>query len=217
MRFADDEDLHGRHHRFNLDSDGLDPRDRSTQYRVGNNAGDRRVPYTTHIYTELLHNHRAGRTRIHLMPPGKEYLSRWFPDDDQEDLFEMGERSVFSDLGGSNSRINCFFQHPPYDELGSGTNPENYRYFFDHRTNKGRDRYDEIFEWSFLFDPDKTPNDEFDEQIFDVVDVEEFLRVFAIRQNTGDVDTWGGDFGRSAFFYRPLFGGRLLLLSLIHI
>lgn len=210
-RFRDDRLLHGRFQRFNLDSDALDARDRLTHYILSNNVGDRSMPYSTHTYTQLRVNQRSGATRIQIMPPGKEYLRRWFPGDDREDLFEMTERSVFTDFGNSNSRVNCFFLHPPYPNLGSGTDKENYRFFFDHRTNKGRDLYEDIFSSSLLFDPTRTPDGQFDALVFDEIDVEEFLRVFAIRQNTADVDTWGGDYGRSAFFYRPAVADRLLL------
>ena len=47
-----------------------------------------------------------------------------------------------------------------------------------------------------------TPNDVFDEVVWQHIDVEAWLRYWAIRMNTDDWDQWGGSRGKNCFLYR---------------
>jgi hypothetical protein len=208
VRLPDDVRLHGRFRRFNLDADGANARDRITNYILRNTTGDVRVPYNTHAFAHLSVNARTIGSRIRIDPPGRQFLSRWFGDDDGGQLFEMDERYIFSDAGIAQTRKNAYWLHPPHASDGSGVDKENYRFYFNLRTHRGADDFARLIATARVLTPGVTPDARFDLEVWDHLHVEEFLRVLAVRQNTGDVDTWGVAFGRSAYFYRPEVDGR---------
>jgi len=203
VRMPDDAPLHGRFSRFNLDQDGLSIRDRISHYLVRNNTGAITVPYCNHAFATWRVNSRPIGTRVRIDPPGASFLSKWFPDDSLGELFEVDERYNFSDSGVAQSRRNAYWLYPPYPSEGSGDDKEAYRFYFSLRTDEDDDDFSHLIETAKLFTASKTPLAEFDEKIFEALNVEEFLRILTIRQNTGDWDTWAGIFGRSAYFFRP--------------
>jgi hypothetical protein len=208
IRMADDRPFAGRVRRFNLDSDGLSARERLTNYLIRSNTGDERVAYLSHTYTVFHLNLQPIGVRERKTPPGKEFVSEWFPDDDRGDLFELDERSVFNDSGTAQNRQNARWLHPPYAEAGAPDDKESYRHWFNTRLNRGADDYTRLIETARILDPARTPGPIFDEEAPRHLNIEQFLRVLAIRQNTGDFDTWGSIFGRSAYVYRPFGDGR---------
>ena len=62
-------------------------------------------------------------------------------------------------------------------------------------------------------DPSQTSNAVFDEVVWDIVNVEEMLRIWAVRLNTDDWDTWGANRGKNCYLYRPAIDGRFVLLA----
>ena len=202
IRFPSDRPLHGRSARFNLDQDGPNARDRISHYLVRNNTGAIRVPFSNHSFARLSVNARAIGTRVRIDPPGSEYLSKWFPDDTDGELFEIDERYIFSDAGMALTRRNAYWLHPPYPGEGSGEDPESYRFHFTLRADEDEDDFSNLIATARVLTPSLTPAAQFDEAIWSHLDVEEFVRVLTIRQNTGDWDTWAGIFGRSAYIYR---------------
>ena len=61
--------------------------------------------------------------------------------------------------------------------------------------------------------PNMLPPEEYDERIWEIADVEEILRIWAIRLNTDDWDTWGGRRGKNCYWYRPPQHGKWILMA----
>lgn len=208
VRFPEDHPLHGRFRRFNLDADGLAVRDRMSNYLIRNNQGPAPLPYNTYALNALRVNSRNIGTRVRIDPPGSQFISKWFPDDSNGQLFEIDERYIFSDNGVAQTRKNAYWLYPPSSNEGSGDDKEAYRFYFSLRTGEEEDDFSRLIAAARILTPSLTPAAEFDAKVFDLLDVEEFCRILTIRQNTGDWDTWAGIFGRSAYLYLPRVDGR---------
>ena len=213
MRFRDDDPLHDRVGRFNLDNDGRDIKEMGINTIIRNNTAGLRVPFIDHTWVDYrLNQHDFGVT-IMKEPPGRAFVSRWFPEDDEGDLFEMDERYLLTDEGIVASRKQpARWLYPPHDQDGAGDDKEAYRHHFNLRMDKGRDRFTNLLDTARLLDPGRTSNQVFDSRVEDFFNLEEFLRVLIVRQNTGDFDSWGGLFGKSTYFYRPDVQGRWYLI-----
>jgi hypothetical protein len=209
IRLPDDALLHERVPRFNLDGDGTSSYDRIVHYVLRNSTGGLPIPHNvTHSYSEFSFNQRAPAIRMFVEPPGPSRLRRWYAGDDDGDLFEVDERYIFGRGGGAQTRKNARWLHPPHAGEGPATDPQAYRFYFSHRTNKGRDHWEDFIAGARFMDPSATSSSGFDRTVFDRFNVEEMVRVLSVRQNTGDFDSYGTMFGRSAYLYLPEIDGR---------
>ena len=75
------------------------------------------------------------------------------------------------------------------------------------------DDYSELISFAKILDPASTADSDFDEIVFDIMDVEQFLRVWAIRFNTDDWDQWGTARGKNCYLYRPAIDGRWVMFA----
>ena len=123
-------------------------------------------------------------------------------------MFEADERYIIGRSGVAQTRQNARWLYPPYRNEGPASEAQSYRFYFSHRTNKGRDNWNEFMEAARFMDPGQTRDPEFDEKVFDQFNVEEIVRVLTVRQNTADEDCYGVRWGRSAYLYRPEIDGR---------
>src|SRR6185503_4767857 len=89
---------------------------------------------------------------------------------------------------------------------------ENYRYYLNVRSNPNQDSFKNLIEFSKILDPVQTSAAAFDAAIYKWADVEAILRVWAVRMNTDDWDTWGTSRGKNCYLYRRPSDGRWVLL-----
>jgi hypothetical protein len=202
-----DQPLHGAIKRFNLDSHhgtgGLNARERISNYLIRHNQGNARAPYSFQWIVDWNVNTRAGGTREHIQTPNTELIQRFFPDDDSGSFLEMDDRFDFTDGGLRENSADGFVRYPPYPVNGyEANNPEVYRYYFSLRQNEGLDDFSEFIEFCRLLTESQVPNAEFDARVFNEVNVESMLRVWAIRMNSADWDQWGYDRGKNCYLYR---------------
>lgn len=209
IRMPQDRPLHDRVPRFNLDVDGPEALDRIVNKIISNNTGGLGIPHNvTHSFSSFDFNDRQFGQRVFVEPPGKSRLRRWYPSDDDGDMFEADERYIIGRSGVAQTRQNARWLYPPYRNEGPASEAQSYRFYFSHRTNKGRDNWNEFMEAARFMDPGQTRDPEFDEKVFDQFNVEEIVRVLTVRQNTADEDCYGVRWGRSAYLYRPEIDGR---------
>jgi len=214
-----DDLLHERIRKMNLDShhgSGTNARERISHYLLRHNQGMEGTPYSeiqTMARWQL--NDRATNNLEHTWVPDVQYLSLWYPDDDDGDFFEVDDRFVISDSGGRDGNTNAEVRFPPPSPRsdGNGENKENYRWFFGLRAKNGEDDFSSLIELARVMDPSQTSNAVFDEVVWDIVNVEEMLRIWAVRLNTDDWDTWGANRGKNCYLYRPAIDGRFVLLA----
>ena len=212
-----DKPLHGRVKKFNLeDNQGnpLDARTRITHYLLRQSQGTTMVPYTDEFaLVRWQVNARTVGIREHNWVPDRDFVNRWFPDDDEGDFLEMDDRFIINDSGSRIGSTDGRVLYPPPSSRsdGNGENKENYRWFFSLRAKRGADDFSNFIAFAKVMDPGRTPDAQFDQEIWRHANVEEFLRVFAIEFNIDDWDTWGCSRGKNCYFYRPTSDGRFHL------
>ncbi len=200
-----DRPLHGRTRAVNLDNHGSDGRERLAHYLLRYNAGSTRLPYFDfHALVRFQLNDVVDRTLEAIDKPNRDYMRFWFRDGLDGPLLELDDRFSFNDGGSKTGNADAHARYPPYGSTSGGADPENYRWYFIPRmgANKTRDRFEELIAFCRLLDPRMTGNREFDDRIWDVADVEEILRVWAIELNIDDWDTWVGRRGKNAYLYQ---------------
>ncbi len=206
--------------KFNLDnhhSGGLDARERISHYLIRHqNVGSTRVPYSdTQTVVRWEVNDRTNSVLEQVWVPDVQFLDLWFPEDANGDFFEVDDRFVINDSGGRDGNRDAELRYPPPSPRsdGNGENKENYRWFFNLRAKNGADDYSRLIELARVMDPSATSNAAFDSQIFDLIDVEEFLRIWAVRLNTDDWDQWGANRGKNCYLYRTEINPQWRLLA----
>jgi hypothetical protein len=216
VRMPKDQPLIGRIQKFGLEdhqgAGGLDARERVSSYLISNNQGDTRVPFGEAFLVDIWVNQRVrGSAREHMEVPSRDYLSRWFPGDDDGPFFEVDDRHIIDDGGNRADSQDGRLLAPPY--AGSDPNDkEDYRFYFTPRGKNTTDDFDELISLAKFMTPGMVPDDEYEEKIWDRINVEEFLRIWSIRLNTDDWDTWGARRGKNCYLYLPPDDGRWVLL-----
>jgi hypothetical protein len=219
VRMPDDHKLWGRIGKFNLEDhqgDGaLDGRERVANHLLRHNTGPARVPYQEHWLVSFEVNDRVSAVRDHVELPSREYLGRWYGDDDDGPFFELDSRHDINDAGDQENFRDARVLYPPVGDATHGEDAEFYRHFFNPRGGSSLDDQTDltrVIELCRVFDPAQTDNESFDASIENHIDVEQFLRVFAVRLNTDDRDSWGGRRGKNYYFYRPRVEARWALV-----
>lgn len=208
-----DEPFHGRKRGFNLDEHATDGRERLVHWLLRRNAGATRLPYWDRQAIVRFALNDLGTVTYELLDrPGSDYVESWFPEDDGGDLYEMDDRFSFSDSGDRTGNAEGHVLSPPYGNTAGASNKENYRWYFALRGREGDDDFEPIMGLCRFMDWRLTHEPVFDAEIFDQIDVEEFLRVWAVELNIDDWDTWGGERGKNCYFYRSPADGRWRLI-----
>jgi hypothetical protein len=220
VRLPRDNPLHGRIRRFGLEShhgSGVDARERISHYLIRQqNQGSVPVPYAEDfVLVRWQVNDATSGVREHYWVPDGDFVSLWFPGDDDGDFFEMDDRFLFNDAGGRAGNADARVLYPPpYGTNDSnGDNKENYRYFHGLRAKNGADEYANFIAWAKVMDPSRTNDATFDQQIWDYMNVEEMLRMWAVEMNIDDWDSWGLSRGKNCYLYRGELDGRFNLIA----
>ncbi len=212
-----DNPLHGSIRKFNLEDhhgNGRDARERIAHHLIRLNQGAIAVPYSeVQTMATWRVNARGSQVREHVWVPDTQYLGLWF-DDDGGDFLEMDDRFVINDNGDRAGNTDGRVLYPPPSAGGNtdGSDKENYRWFFGLRAKNGADDFTGFLEFCRLMDPGDTSDALFDERVWETVNVEEFLRIWAIRFQQADWDTWGTNRGKNAYFYNDPSTGQWNLL-----
>ena len=211
-KFGDDDRFHGWK-KFKIDNQRNENYmdERVAMYLFQSNASS--APYTSPPYLENLYcqpyanNRRLAHVYDHVEVPGPAFLDRWYPGDSNGTLMKMDDRFEVSDLGQRSSSVEGRVQYPPQGG-GDGSDKEEYRWYFFHRTRDKYDDFSELMDLAYLLDSRRTRTDEFNATLFDEVNVEEFIRCWSVIFNIDDWDTWGTTRGKNCYLYRPRLDGR---------
>lgn len=220
VRMPKDRVLHGWIKKFNLEqhqgAGGRDARERISHYLLRHHQGHTRVPHAYSWLATWKVNRRSRSLLDHVDYPNREYIQRWYPEDDDGDFFEMDDRFTFNDSGTQIAHRDARWLYPPYRRLRehlTPDDPEKYRFFFNPRMKRRLDDWTHVVDTAVVFDPRHTQDEVFDDIIEDYIDMEAFLRVWAIRINIDDWDSWGVGRGKNAYFYRPAIDGRWTMIA----
>ncbi|HVR75050.1 MAG TPA: CotH kinase family protein, partial [Planctomycetota bacterium] len=208
VQMPKDRPLHESIERFNMEDHqgggGRDGRERISHYLIRFNQGHAVVPYSLQWLVQFQVNDRVNEIREHVQTPNGEFIQRWFPDDDDGSFFEMDDRHTINDAGQRQESLDGRLLYPPYGPSTLGEDKEQYRYYFNTRgSSKENGDFSHLVSLAKLLTQSVTNNTDFDAAIWDHVDVEQWLRQWAIRLNTDDWDCWGARRGKNCYLYRP--------------
>jgi len=203
LKIPKDDALNGRKTAFNLDEHSTDGKERLAHFLLRRNAGDSRLPYFDFqaLVRFQLNDVRTG-TYEALDKPNRQYIDFWFPGDSDGPHYEMDDRFSFDDSGNRTGNAEGKVLYPPYGATSLGSDKENYRWYFALRNDKTGDDFQPLLSMCRTMDARTTSNTVFDREFFQVFDVDELLRVWAIELNIDDWDTWGGNRGKNCYFYQ---------------
>ncbi len=218
VRMPRDKPLHGELKKFGMEdhqgSGAVDGRERLSHYMIRFNQGGTRVPYSTQWLVDFQVNTRLrAQPREHYYMPSREFLEVWYPEDDDGYFYEMDDRHTFSDGGTRSGSNDGRLLYPPYGSADLGPDKEQYRYYFMPRSADAFDNWDEFIEFARVMTPGQLTDEEYDQRIWEIADVEEILRVMAIRLNTDDWDCWGANRGKNCYWYQPPKHGKWVILA----
>jgi hypothetical protein len=186
---------------FNLDS--LEPgRDNTwqrerTSFWIADQLG---VPFSYQRYVHLYVNGvMRGEVYMDSQQADSDYVSGWFPDDDRGEIFKTDDWFEFDDNVNREFNIDATLQD--FTTTGGAKKQARYRWNWEKKSNRGLD--DDYTRLFGLVDALNTPGtDAYTEAVEAVVDVEEWLRVFAVRHVVGDWDGYGYNRGKNQFAYK---------------
>jgi len=164
------------------------------------------LPYS-HRYTIRLHVNgvtddarQAVFEAVH--QPGGNFIEQWSPDDTDGQFFKIDRAFEFSDGGG------LVADPQPRMQLFTTTDGskkrEKYRWWFMHRAADRVNDYTGIFAAAdALNSPAPEP---YTSATFGLIDVEEWMRIFATEHIIVNFDAWGHEIGKNMYAYKPQSG-----------
>ncbi len=186
---------------FNLDS--LEPGRDNTWQREKTSfwiAGQLGVPFSYQRYVHLYVNGvKRGEIYTDSQQADSDYISGWFPDDDRGEIFKTDDWFEFNDSVSQEFNIDATLAD--FTTTGGAKKQARYRWNWEKKSNRGLD--DDYTRLFGLVDALNTPGtDAYTEAVEAVADVEEWLRVFAVRHVVCDWDGYGYNRGKNQFAYK---------------
>lgn len=178
-----------------------------TCYWLGRQLG---LPYNhKRVVRGVLNGQRRGMIFFDHQQPNGEYVDEYFPDDNQGNLHKIEDWFEFDDIGNGFEIITCTLQK--FVTTGGAKKAARYRYNWRPRAVTGSPNdYADLFS---LVDAVAAPQPEpYTSATASLMDVEQWMRVFALQHTVGNWDTYGYERGKNAFAYKPERGPWRLLL-----
>ncbi len=202
-KFPADRHLHGDRRAVNMSRYGNEHDERAAYYSVWRNSTPSSTsPMSRGSFARLKTNSRTDSMEM-VDPVNRDYTRLWFPGDSDGIAYKITGKILFNDSGD---------QIPPpawatYSNRGS--NPASYRWNYNHRTRELENDYTPIARLMARINGGTTV---LDETLEEIMDVEQFLRVYAARCAHDDWDTISIGNGQNAYFYWASNEGRMKLL-----
>jgi hypothetical protein len=182
VRFPDDKPFHRGMRAENLSSRGASPNEGSCYFLVGRNSGSgEKAPTADHHWITGRLNGASRGTMAAIETFDRRFVERWYGEEFDGPLLKAVGRLLFNDAG---QRIAWEGASSAYRDASK----ENYRGYWTHSLNQGRDDYAGLIQLFRVMDTGPTPNAMFDSQIGQVLDVEAFFRVLGPRILQADWD-----------------------------
>jgi len=161
------------------------------------------LPFS-HRYTVRLHINgvtdvaRQATFEAVVQPDG-DFISEWSPNDDQGDFFKIERAFEFTDSETLSADPEPRLQN--FTTTGGVKKREKYRWNFMFRSTGRRDDYTNIFA---LVDAVNSPHPEpYSSGTLGIVDIEEWMRIFATEHIIVNFDAYGHDIGKNMYAYLP--------------
>lgn len=132
--------------------------------------------------------------------PNSSYISTWFPDNDDGEIFKIDDWFEFTDNPVRMQANKCASMQN-FVTTGGVKKKARYRWGWEKKFNRSlNDDYSSLFAAA---DALNAPDSVYVQQVEDVFEVEQWLGAIAFRHVTGDWDGYGYNRGKNQFQYRP--------------
>jgi hypothetical protein len=173
-------------------------------------AGQMGIPFSHQTYVNIfLNGVRRGLVYADTQDIDSDYISSWYPEDDQGELFKIDDWFEFNDSVQREFNVDATLQD--FTTTGGVKKQARYRWNWNKRSNRGLDDdYASLFQ---LVDAVNTPGSAaYTAAVESVVDIEQWMRVFAARRIVGDWDGYGYNRGKNTWTYNPTESGWKMIL-----
>ncbi len=162
------------------------PTPHTTFIHVRVNGAQPSLPGMSDVFTDVHHIH-------------SDYVRKWFPDDDGGQMFKGDDWFEFRDDFSFKFHVNARLQE--YRTTGNALKQARYRWIWNKRSNRWLDDdYGPFFE---LVEAVNSPPSEYAAAVESLVDIEQWMRVFAARRAVSEWDGYGYERGKDAWLYKP--------------
>ena len=197
VRFNNDEKLHGVKRIARFDRNDNSPGgyyNERISYDLLRKMG---VPTCEQEWVHVRFNGReTGLVWEDILPPGKRYLSIFYPDDSDGELYELYEQFTF--YGRPEETSNFDARAANFNWLG--TDKELYRWNFLPRSHKRRDDFSHVIQ--LVKTMNSPTDDKYEDTISETVNVSSWLKMMAVRAMVSDWDFIGTNTGKNCYVYR---------------
>jgi hypothetical protein len=187
---------------FNLDT--LEPGKDDTRQRekvsfwIGEQLG---ISFTYQRWIVLYFNGtRRGEVYADVHQPNSDYVQAWFPSDDRGEIYKIDDWFEFNDSVGREFNENARLQN--YTTTGGAKKKARYRWSWEKKSNRGLD--DDHSSLFTLVDALNTADPaQYTADVASLVDIDQWMRVFATRRIVADWDGYSYSRGKNQFAYKP--------------
>ena len=171
-------------------------------------ANQMNLPFSHQRYVQFLVNGtRKGQVFTDSQHPSSEYVSTWFPSQRDGELFKIDDWFEFNDAVGREFNENAKLRR--YESEGK-LKLARYRWSWEKKPNGGLDDdHGSLFD---LVEALNTRGAGYETAVNSIVDVEQWMRIFAVRHIVGDWDGYGYNRGKNMFAYKPKDGRWKMIL-----
>jgi hypothetical protein len=159
------------------------------------------LPSSHQAYIQLYVNGlRRGVVYTDSQQPNSDYIAAWFPERDNGEIFKIDDWFEFNASVEREFNVDATLQD--FVTTDGLKKQARYRWNWEKKSNGGLDDdYSRLFD---LVDALNTPGAaNYTAAVESIVDVEQWMRVFALRHIVGDWDGYGYRRGKNQFAYKP--------------
>jgi hypothetical protein len=159
------------------------------------------IPYLHAHYMRLYFNGRPFRPDImeDLEQPNHDYAEKWFPTDDEGDLYKVAVWFEFNDDNRGFNATGATIQR--FTTTGGAYKLARYRWNWQRRSNDG-----DANNFAQFFDLVSAINDtsgSYVPRVLQQADMEQWMRAFCFDYAMGNWDAWTYNVGQNMYLYRP--------------
>ncbi|MBC8002669.1 MAG: lamin tail domain-containing protein [Opitutaceae bacterium] len=172
------------------------------------------VPFSHERHINLIVNGVNNRSRgvpvySDSQQPNSDYIEAWFPDDQDGEIFKIDDWFEFNDSVARLFNVDATLQD--FVTTNNQKKQARYRWNWERKANGViDDDYSSLF--NLVDAVNSTNSTNFTANVESLVNVDEWMRVFAVRHVVGDWDGYGYNRGKNMFSYKPRQGKWHMLL-----
>jgi hypothetical protein len=155
--------------------------------------------YTIRLHVNGVTDDARQATFEAVVQPAGGFVSEWVPNDSNGELFKIERAFEFNDSAGLTADPEPQLQ--VFTTTGGVKKREKYRWNFMFRSTGLRDDYTNIF--ALVDAVNSAAPQPYTDSVMGVVDVEEWMRIFATEHIIVNFDAYGHDIGKNMYAYLP--------------